>query len=98
MEIREHGANHAELKSRIDEDVRLAGAGADSGYSRRIQSILRGRKLQRSNGCRAHGNYPSLLRQCSIDLCRRGLGYRIALAMQLVLFNILNVHRLECPE
>src|SRR5262249_938719 len=63
MEIRQQSPNHAELKSRIDKDARLARAGIDSSARRLPHGVL-----ERTHRCRSHGNNPALILSRQVDL------------------------------
>mmetsp|Transcript_53345 Transcript_53345/g.147771 ORF Transcript_53345/g.147771 Transcript_53345/m.147771 type:complete len:341 (+) Transcript_53345:806-1828(+) len=87
MEVGDEAVHHAELESRRDEDVGLAGAG--------LQRAALGGRLQRAQRRRADGHDTPPPRTAGRHRIDRGLRHLEPLAVHLVLGDLLDPHRLE---
>jgi len=90
MEIGQQPSHHAELVSRVDENVRFERPGSDSAVGR-----LRSAVLERPRACGSDCNYAPALIESAIDGLRGGGRNLADFAVQLVILDALHPHRLE---
>src|SRR5215472_13273644 len=93
MEVSEQRAEHAEVESRINKDVGLAGLRGDAAVRRPTRGVLEG-----TNRGGTHCHDPTSFVSCSLDCCGCIAGDRIVLAVDPILLHDLDADGLEGAE
>src|SRR5215469_11336267 len=92
MEVRQQGADHAELKTRVDEYVSFSRSGSDPTLA--LQSCV----FQGSDRSRSHCHHAAVFLESTIDLRCGFFRNRERLAVHFVLFNFFSVYGLKSSQ